>query len=133
VVAGSMEFRFRERRKFSDDDVMDLGLIAAVVSESLGSVPIGDGKRWEGCEFVSATIPAQKIERSPEPSANQRVNPGDYRSNRVRVKKIPSNTASLESATHGSDPIPSLAPSKLAAAASPFWRALRRAWTGHPR
>ena len=114
VVAGSMEFLFHEKRKFSDGDVMDMGLIAAVVSESLGSVPIGEGQQWEGCEFASATAPVHESELTPELSLNQRVDLGDYRSNRVKA-------------------IPPLGPDKLAAATGPFWRALRRAWTGHPR
>jgi hypothetical protein len=37
-VAGAMEFLFREKRFFSAGDVMDLGLIAGVIGESLGSV-----------------------------------------------------------------------------------------------
>jgi hypothetical protein len=114
VVAGSMEFLFHEGRTFSDGDVMDLGLIAAVVSESLGSVPIGEGQQWEGCEFASATAPVHESELTPELPLNQRVDLGDYRSNRVKA-------------------IPPLGPEKLAAATGPFWRALRRAWTGHPR
>ena len=35
-VVGAMEFLFHEKRSFSSGDVMDLGLIAGVISESLG-------------------------------------------------------------------------------------------------
>ncbi len=110
VVAGSMEFLFRERRKFSDGDVMDLGLIAAVASESLGNVPLGDGKQSEGCELPEGTKAGEAIEL-------EKV--GDT---------SPFTTASLERPTPKSGLLqPPAAPS------GPFWRVLRRVWRGNPR
>ena len=49
-VAGAMEFLFLEKRKFSPGDVMDLGLIAGVISEGFDNVtgdPALDSKNHE--------------------------------------------------------------------------------------
>ena len=50
-VAGAIEFFFREKRIFSPGDVMDLGLIAGVISESLG------GSKNVGVKLTSVHSP----------------------------------------------------------------------------
>jgi len=107
-VAGSMEFLFRERRKFSEGDVMDLGLIAAVVSESLSNVPPGVGQS-EGRQLPVGTRAGESRELDKF---------------QIRDARLLS-TASLERANPKSASFPPLA--------APFWRALRRVWTGNPQ
>lgn len=106
-VAGSMEFLFCERRKFSDGDVMDLGLIAAVVSESLSNVPPGV-RQSEGRQLPVGT-------RAGESRELEKVQVRDARA---------LNAASLERSNPKSGSPPPLV--------APFWRALRRVWTGNP-
>ena len=57
-VAGAIEFFFQEKRSFSPGDVMDLGLIAGVISESLG------GSKNVGVKLASVHPP----EPRPNPS-----------------------------------------------------------------
>ena len=66
-VAGAMEFLFHEKRSFSSCDVMDLGLIVAVISESLrGATQVGV-KQAEGHECAPPTEPVKKVKPQREP------------------------------------------------------------------
>ena len=61
-VAGAIEFLFKERRSFSIGDVMDLELIAGVISESLrGTEPMGL-KQAGGRECLVQTEPVENVE-----------------------------------------------------------------------
>ena len=69
-----MEFLFLEKRSFSADDVMDLGLIAAVISGSLVS-PL-EVKQAEGSEFPPKARVAKGVEAQPGHSPNKKASPG---------------------------------------------------------
>ena len=61
-VAGAIEFFFQEKRSFSPGDVMDLGLIAGVISESLG------GSKNVGVKLASVHPSEPKPTPAPAPS-----------------------------------------------------------------
>ena len=61
-VAGAIECFFQEKRSFSPGDVMDLGLIAGVISESLG------GSKNVGVKLASVRSPEPKPTPTPTPS-----------------------------------------------------------------
>ena len=70
-VAGAIEFFFQEKRSFSPGDIMDLGLIAGVISESLG------GFRQVGVKHASGPPAEPKIVANVERSSqNDEANPG---------------------------------------------------------
>lgn len=69
-VAGAMEFLFHEKLKFTAGDVMDLGLIAGVISESLGSVAGGGVRREEEREPASEIRAVKNMEPLPAPPSN---------------------------------------------------------------
>jgi hypothetical protein len=73
-VAGAMEFLFRERRCFSSGDVMDLGLIAGVISGSFAGVSNTGVKQAERPESPHETKAAEDVEVQPE-LRNQKDNP----------------------------------------------------------
>ena len=131
-VAGAMEFLFHEKLNFSAGDVMDLGLVAGVISESLGNVALGGVKQVEERESRSETRAIDNIELQPGQSSNEKEDPGDHRPNTVRGT-IHSETGLPESASPESMVLKSLASTRLAAAPTLFWRGLKRAWIGHSR
>jgi signal transduction protein with GAF and PtsI domain len=61
-VAGAIEFLFGERRSFSIGDVMDLELIAGIISESLGGRAPMESKAAEEGELQLPTEPVENIE-----------------------------------------------------------------------
>ncbi len=61
-VAGAIEFLFEERRSFSIGDVMDLELIAGVISERLSGTEQMELKQAEGRECPVQTKPVENIE-----------------------------------------------------------------------
>jgi GAF domain len=61
-VAGAIEFLFAERRSFSIGDVMDLELIAGIISESLGGRDQMESKAAEEGEPLLRTQPVENIE-----------------------------------------------------------------------
>jgi hypothetical protein len=75
-VAGAMEFLFLEKRSFSADDVMDLGLIAAVISGSLVSPSDMWVKHAEGSEFPPKARVAKGVEAQPGHPPNKKASPG---------------------------------------------------------
>ena len=111
--------------EFSVGDVMDLGLVAGVISESFGNVALAGVKPVEGCEPPSGTKAVENTELHPAQSSNGREHPGDHRLNTL-IDTIRSETAMPES---------SAPPSMVLSLAAPalFWRALKSAWTGSPR
>lgn len=126
-VAGAMEFLFHEKLNFSAGDVMDLGLIAGAISESLGNLALDGVMQVAGREFRSQTKAVDNIELQPGQSSNENDDPGDHRPNPVR-DTIHSQTAVPESSTPESRVLESLASTKLAAAPTLLWRAFKRAW-----
>jgi len=71
-VAGAMEFLFLEKRFFSSGDVMDLGLIAGVISGSLAGVSDTGIKQAERPESPHETNAAEDVEAQPKHSRNQK-------------------------------------------------------------
>ena len=74
-VAGAMEFLFLEKRLFSSGDVMDLGLIAGVISGSLSGVSNTGIKQPEGPGSRHEPEAAEDVEAQPEHFRNQKANP----------------------------------------------------------
>ena len=75
-VAGAMEFLFQEKRSFTAGEVMDLGLIAGVISDSLGGAGHTGVKQAEERERPPKTKTVKNIEVQPGPSLKEKVGPG---------------------------------------------------------
>jgi hypothetical protein len=76
-VAGAMEFLFQEKRSFSAGEVMDLGLIAGVISDSLGGAGHTGVTQAEGGEWPPETKTVTNVEMQPGPSLKEKAGPGD--------------------------------------------------------
>lgn len=128
-VVGAMQFLFREKLDFSPGDVMDLGLIAGVISESFTVSPqIGVTESEElGSSGDKSPIKGMG-RRGREVSKKQEKNLAAVFKGRNTAKALANETASPESAV-----LNSLASSRLGAAPAVLWRALRKAWTGQSR
>jgi len=73
-VAGAMEFLFQEKHTFTAGEVMDLGLIAGVISDSLGGAGHTGVKQAE--EWPAKTKTVKNIEVQPGPSLKEKAGPG---------------------------------------------------------
>jgi hypothetical protein len=127
-VAGAIEFFFQEKRSFSPGDVMDLGLIAGVISESLG------GSRQIGVKHASGPPVEIKIVANVERtgnSLNEKADPGEVSPGTVE-KAIDPETVLTESSTRESMAQGSLT-TKLATAPAQIWLTFKRVWTRHAR
>ena len=125
-VAGAIEFFFQEKRSFSPGDVMDLGLIAGVVSESLG------GSRNPGIKLATAHRSGTKPALDVDPAGGPlNEDPGQLLPSPV-ADTISSKTPLAESS--GSEPtVPAVPPAKLPSAPAQLWLNLKRTWTKYPR
>jgi hypothetical protein len=132
AVTGAMEFLFPEKRSFSPGDVMDFGLIAGVISESLGGAIQVGVKQAEGRERTPPTESFKSVElqperRLPEPTLNEKPDSAEA------LASI-EDSSEAETATHPIDfSIPESIPmrtigSRPAMAPVLLWLALKRAW-----
>jgi hypothetical protein len=71
-VAGAIELLFKERRSFSTGDVMDLELIAGVISESLSDIEQMELQQAAGRECLAKTNAAENIESQIRDSLNEK-------------------------------------------------------------
>jgi hypothetical protein len=76
-VAGAMEFLFQKKHSFSAGEVMDLGLIAGVISDSLGGAGYTGVGQAEGGEWPPETKTVTNVEMQPGPSLKEKAGPGD--------------------------------------------------------
>ncbi len=130
-VAGAMEFLFLEKRFFSSGDVMDLGLIAGVISGSLPGVSNTGIKQAEGPGSRHEPEAAEDVEAQSGHS-RQKANPSgavpspfkDTMDDAMFLKK----SSTPEPISPGSR-LP-----KSPGAPLRFWRTFKRAWVGpsHP-
>jgi GAF domain len=127
-VAGAIEFFFQEKRSFSPGDVMDLGLIAGVISESLG------GSKSVGVKLASVHPP----EPRPTPSldaAHGSVKEEELTFGRTSLgvaDRIHSRMPIAESSDPAST-VPNAVAKKLPAAPAQLWLSFKKAWTRRPR
>jgi GAF domain len=121
-VAGAIEFFFQEKRSFSAGDVMDLGLIAGVISESIG------GSRNVGVKL--ANVPQLGTDPTPTSDLLEAFLKEDGYS--------PTPPTEVADAIDAKTPLaecfvpesigPAPAPKKPPATPSHLWRNLKRAW-----
>jgi hypothetical protein len=128
-VAGAIEFFFREKRIFSPGDVMDLGLIAGVISESLG------GSRNVGIKPASLHGPEPKSTPSLHAALGwleeeEELPPGQTRPGAV-ASPIGSKTLTAESADRASI-VPAPPANKLPAAPAQRWLNFKKVWKRQP-
>jgi hypothetical protein len=125
-VAGAMEFLFPEKRFFSSGDVMDLGLIAGVISGSLAGVSNTGIKQAEGPESPHETKAAEDVEAQPEHLQKQKDNPSGALGSPLK------DTSDGETLlTKSSTPEPIVPGSRLPksrGAPLRLWRTFKRAW-----
>ncbi len=127
-VAGAIEFFFQEKRSFSPGDVMDLGLIAGVISESLG------GSKNVGVKLASVHPP------EPRPTPGLNAAHGLLKEEELAfgqtslgvADRIDSELPIAESSDPAST-VPDAAAKKLPAAPAQLWLNLKKAWTRRPR
>jgi hypothetical protein len=123
-VAGAMEFLFHEKRCFSSGDVMDLGLIAGVISESLGGAPQVGVKQAEGHECTRATEPVKKVKLQHEPRLKQKADPSEGPPSLAKDSLTPRSP--IESSIPESVKMGSIA-SRLVTTPSLLWLAVKKA------
>ncbi len=122
-VAGAIEFFFQEKRSFSPGDLMDLGLIAGIVSESLG------GSRAKG---VKRSIGPQGENAARQPAGSllkKEENPGADSQRAV--------TGTIHPAEQLSSPtpepmVPNSSAAKSAMVPDQLWLRFKRAWKRQP-
>jgi signal transduction protein with GAF and PtsI domain len=95
-VAGAMEFLYQQKHSFSAGEVMDLGLIAGVISDSLGGAGHTGVEQAEGLEWPPKTKTVKDIEVQPGPSLKEKVGPGDALPSPVK-NTTDAETPSIES------------------------------------
>jgi hypothetical protein len=122
-VAGAMEFLFHEKRSFSSGDVMDLGLIAGVISESLGGTQVGV-KQAEGHECTRATEPVKRVKLQHEPRLKKKADPSEDPPSLAKDSLTP--TSPIEPSIPESVKISSIT-SRLVTTPSLFWLAVKKA------
>ena len=125
-VAGAMEFLFQERRFFSAGDVMDLGLIAGVISESLGVDTESERNEAEGGACPGNKNVAQRPEYPTDARAdagNALLNHFKQTTNTKATVPSPAPTSMLESAVAA----------RMTTTTKEFWLAFKRAWMRHSR
>ena len=129
-VAGAMEFLFQEKRSFSSGDVMDLGLIAGIISESLMDATQVGAKQPEGPECPPDAERFKRVQ--PEPTRNEKADPAE-----ALPIPITGSTNAKTLATESSTPeqvATGMIPPKLVMAPVLLWRTLKKAWvTIHDR
>ena len=112
-VEGAMEFLFHEKLNFSPGDVMDLGLIAGVIGDSLDDVAPGGVNHGERYESAAERKALDTLELPFEQSSPQNA-PAETESSLPRsVRSKPPASA------------------KLSDTPAVFWRGLKKTWTRH--
>ena len=127
-VAGAMQFLFREKLDFSPGDVMDLGLVAGVISESFGGSPQIGVTHSERRGSLSDKESVDGIRRPLGVSPKKQSAPDKNLTRLGRDANYPKPASTPESAV-----LDSLASSRLSAVPTLLWRALKKAWTGRSR
>jgi len=125
-VAGAIELLFKERRSFSTGDVVDLELIAGVISQSLNGVEQMELNQAAGRECLATTNAAENIESQVRDSLNENTDVVH-----VQARSFPGTADAQRSLTTSATPesmVLGLLASKLAAAPILLWRAFKRAW-----
>jgi len=130
-VAGTMEFLFQRKHSFSAGEVMDLGLIAGVIGDSLGGATHIGVKQKEGREWPPETKTVKNVELQPGSSLKAKAGPGDALPNPVK-NTMDAETPLTESDTPDSTVVGALV-SELPTVPNQLWLAFKRAWTRHPR
>ena len=132
-VAGAMQFLFRERLDFSSGDLMDLGLVAGVISESFSSSQQQIGvAESEGRGNLSDKKSVNGI--GPPLSVSSKKQSGRDENLACLVREAnDAKTMSSEPSSPESAVLHSLVSSRLGAAPTLLWRVLKKAWTGHSR
>lgn len=125
-VAGAIEFFFQEKRSFSTGDVMDLGLIAGVISESLG------GSRNPGIKLATAPPSGTKPALDVDPAGGPlNEDPGQLQP--CPVADTISSKTPIEESSGSETTVPGVPPAKLPSAPAQLWLNLKRTWTRYPR
>jgi hypothetical protein len=128
AVTGAMEFLFPEERSFSPGDVMDLGLIAGAVSESLGgATPVGV-KRAEAREHTPPTESFRSVELQPERTLHEKPDSAEALASIEGSSEAETETPPIASSNPESILMRFIG-SRPATAPVLLWLALKRAWT----
>jgi len=125
-VAGVIELLFKEIRAFSTGDVMDLELIAGVISEGLSGAAQIESRQTGGRECPANTKGIENIQSQLGHSLNQKAGLVDAEPGPSR-DTISTETSFMKSATPESKVL-GLPGSKLATASTLLWLALKKAW-----
>jgi hypothetical protein len=123
-VAGAIEFFFREKRIFSPGDVMDLSLIAGVISESLG------GSKNVGVKLASVhppepNTPTPSLKAGPGTLKKKVLDPGQTAQSAIAATIDPQAPAA-----ESPDPtstVPATTAKKLPAPSGQLWLNLKKA------
>ena len=126
-VAGAMEFLFPEKRFFSSGDVMDLGLIAGVISGSLAGVSNAGIKQAEGPESPHRTKAPEDVEAQPERLRNQKDNPSEALPS--TLKGALADEMLLKKSSTPKPIVPRSRLPKSPGAPVRLWLTFKRAWT----
>ena len=127
-VVGAIEFLFHEKRSFSSGDVMDLGLIAGVISESLG----GHASRSEAGERTRVHASDRTREKGKlqhEPRLKQKADPSEEPPSLAKDSLAPTSpieSSIIESSIPESVKMGSIA-SRLVTTTSRLWLAVKKA------
>jgi GAF domain len=124
-VAGAIEFFFQEKRSFSVEDVMDLGLIAGVIGEGLG------GTKYAGERYQNEPPPKTKTTAErPRLLFEEKKDSGGAAGGIIGAaidSRAGAEFHARESTVSGS-PAP-----ELASTIAQLWLRFKRAWLRHSR
>ena len=126
-VAGAMEFLFRDRRFFSSGDVMDLGLIAGVISGCFAGVSNTGVKQAERSESPHEPKAAEDVEAQPEHLRNQKDNSSGALPS--PFKDTIDDEMLLEKSSTPEPIVPGSRLPKSPGAPVRLWLTFKRAWT----
>ncbi len=130
-VAGAVELLFQEMRSFSTGDVMDLELIAGVVSDALNGAVQIELKQEEGGEFRAESSPVKAVETQFRHTLNKKAALVDGLLHPFRATT--DEEPSLKKSANSESMVLGLLASKLVAAPTRLWLTLKRAWTTRTR
>jgi hypothetical protein len=127
-IAGTMELLFQQGRSFSTGDVLDIELIAGVVSEALSGPGQIESKQPEGTELPPQVEAVGHINPKLIQLLNQEAELVDA------VPSSPQDAASEEKSSMKSaapdSTMPVLFASRLTNTPTLLWRAFKKAWSG---
>jgi hypothetical protein len=130
-AAGAVELLFQETRSFSTGDVMDLELIAGVVSDALNGAAQIELKPAEGGESRTKSIPEKAVEPQLRHTLNKKA--GLVGGLLHPFRATTDEETSLKKSANSESMMLGLLASKLAAAPTRLWLTLKRAWTRRVR